>query len=53
MICVPILNEEKSLGCIQLINKHNEQLFDEDDLELCENIALFLGFDIQQSTSFL
>ena len=47
MICVPLLYEDnKSFGCIQLINRKDDALFDEKDLELVEALAseISVGF---------
>lgn len=47
LICVPLKNEHEILGCIQLINKHNEGLFSKDDLELCENFASIIAIALE------
>lgn len=39
MVCVPLRNKYECLGCIQLINKVDGELFSSDDVELCENLA--------------
>lgn len=43
LICVPLKNEHETLGCIQLINKRDESLFEAEDLELCENFASLIA----------
>ncbi|MBI4040401.1 MAG: sensor domain-containing diguanylate cyclase [Deltaproteobacteria bacterium] len=34
MMCVPLKNRGKTIGVLQALNKHNDQKFDEDDLNL-------------------
>ena len=45
MICVPLMDEEKSFGCIQLINKTDGSLFDEKDSELVRALAKEISVD--------
>lgn len=39
MICVPAISNSMTYGCIQLINKKDDSLFDEQDLELAKNLS--------------
>ena len=39
MICVPTECNSMTYGCIQLINKEDDSLFDEQDLELAKNLS--------------
>ncbi len=40
MICVPLKNKYEVIGCIQVINKKDGSLYDDDDVQLCENLAM-------------
>lgn len=40
MICVPLINKYEAVGCIQIINKKDNSLYDEEDLDLCERLAI-------------
>lgn len=39
ILCVPMINKNKSIGCLQLINKQGGQLFTERDLHLSMSLA--------------
>ena len=39
MICVPLKDSEEIIGCVQIINRKDGSLYDEDDLDLCEQMA--------------
>ena len=47
LICVPIKNNEDTLGCIQLVNKRNEELFNRDDLSICEEFASIIAIALE------
>jgi len=40
MICVPLKNRYDVIGCIQVLNKKDGSLYDDDDVYLCENLAM-------------
>ena len=40
MICVPLKNKYDIIGCIQVINKLDGSLYNDDDVALCENLAM-------------
>lgn len=40
MICVPLINKYEVIGCIQIINKKDGSLYNDDDVNLCENLAM-------------
>jgi len=40
MICVPLKNKYDVIGCIQVLNKLDGSLYDDDDVALCENLAM-------------
>ncbi len=46
MICVPLLNKYEVMGCIQIINKVDGSLYDDDDVDLCENLAMLAAIAI-------
>ncbi|HET7144180.1 MAG TPA: HD domain-containing phosphohydrolase [Anaerolineales bacterium] len=39
LMTVPLVLEDKSIGAIQAVNKHDRQLFSQDDLDLFRSIA--------------
>lgn len=39
ILCAPMLTSNTIIGCIQLINKKDGLLFDDDDLNLCQELA--------------
>ena len=39
MICVPLNNLHDIIGCVQIVNKKDGSLYDEDELQLCEHMA--------------
>ena len=47
LLCVPLKNEFGTLGCLQLINKLSSS-FNDDDKELCENLASLLAIAIEE-----
>lgn len=48
MICVPLNNIHEIIGCVQIINKTDNSLFDEDDLTLCEQMAALAAITIEE-----
>ena len=46
MVCVPLVNRYEVIGCIQIINKKNGSLFDDDDISLCENLAMLTAIAV-------
>lgn len=46
MICVPLANKYEVIGCIQIINKTDGSLFNDDDVTLCENLAMLTAIAI-------
>ncbi len=49
MICVPLINECEAVGCIQIINKKDNSLYDEEDLDLCERLAIAITIVMENS----
>lgn len=47
MICVPLRNRAGIIGCIQVINKLDGTLFDEEDVSLCESLAVIAAIVIE------
>lgn len=45
MLCVPLISENYNFGCIQLINKTDNTLFDDKDKELAQAIATEISKD--------
>lgn len=46
MVCVPLINKYDVIGCIQIINKKDGSLYDDDDVSLCENLAMLTAIAI-------
>ena len=46
MVCVPLINKYEVIGCIQIINKKDGSLYNDDDVELCENLAMLTAIAI-------
>ncbi len=46
MICVPLTNRYETVGCIQIINKKDGSLYTDDDVSLCENLAMLTAIAI-------
>ena len=47
MICVPLRNRFETIGCVQIINRKDGSLFDEEDLDLCETMATLAALAIE------
>lgn len=48
MICVPLNNIRDVIGCVQIINKKDGTLFDDEELELCEHMACLAAMIIDE-----
>ena len=46
MVCVPLVNKYEVIGCIQIINKKDGSLYNDADVELCENLAMLTAIAI-------
>lgn len=46
MICVPLINKYEVIGCIQIINKKDGSLYDDEDVSLCENLAMLTAIAV-------
>lgn len=46
MICVPLINKYEVIGCIQIINKKDGTLYDEEDVKLSENLAMLTAIAV-------
>ncbi len=46
MVCVPLINKYEVIGCIQIINKKDGSLYDDDDISLCENLAMLTAIAV-------
>jgi sigma-B regulation protein RsbU (phosphoserine phosphatase) len=49
MICVPMINNEDLIGVIQVINKKNNEVFNKEDLQLFEALAVQCAVAIENS----
>lgn len=43
MVCVPMIDEQEVIGCIQIINKKDGSLYCDEDVHLCENLAVLIA----------
>ncbi len=46
MICVPLRNKYEVMGCIQIINKKDGSLYTDDDVSLCEDLAMLTAIAV-------
>ncbi len=46
MICVPLINKVETIGCIQIINKVDGSLYNDEDVDLTENLAMLTAIAI-------
>lgn len=46
MICVPLINKYEVIGCIQIINKKDGSLYNDADVDLCENLAMLTAIAV-------
>ena len=49
MVCVPLVNKYEVIGCIQIINKKDGTLYDDADVDLCENLAMLAAIAIDDN----
>lgn len=48
MICVPLNNLHDIIGCVQIVNKRDGTLYDEEELQLCERMASLAAITIDE-----
>ena len=48
MICVPLNNLHDVIGCVQIVNKKDGSLYDEEELRLCERMASLAAITIDE-----
>lgn len=46
VVCVPLINKYEVIGCIQIINKKDGSLYNDADVDLCENLAMLTAIAI-------
>lgn len=46
MVCVPLVNKYEVIGCIQIINKKDGSLYDNDDIKICEDLAMLTAIAV-------
>lgn len=46
MVCVPLINKYEVIGCIKIINKKDGSLYNDADVDLCENLAMLTAIAI-------
>lgn len=53
LLCVPLVTQKTCIGCLQLVNKYNNELFDEDDLNLCQALSGIIAIAVENSRLFV
>ncbi|MBO4262365.1 MAG: ATP-binding cassette domain-containing protein [Clostridia bacterium] len=48
MICVPLNNLHEVIGCVQIVNKKDRSLYDDEELQLCERMASLAAITIEE-----
>ena len=48
MICVPLNNTHDVIGCVQIVNKLDGTLYDEEEMQLCERMASLAAITIDE-----
>ena len=48
MICVPVRNVKDVIGCFIIVNKTDGNLYDEEELALCEHVSNLAGMTIAE-----
>ena len=48
MICVPLYNLHETIGCVQIVNKQDGSLYDEEELQLAERMASLAAITIDE-----
>lgn len=48
MLCVPLNNLHEVIGCVQLMNKRDGTIFDQEELNLCEHMAALAAITIDE-----
>ena len=48
MICVPLNNLHDVIGCVQVVNKKDGNLYDAEELQLCERMAALAAITIDE-----
>ncbi len=48
MICVPLDNLHDVIGCVQIVNKRDGSLYDQEELKLCERMASLAAMTIEE-----
>lgn len=48
MLCVPLNDLHKTIGCVQVVNKRDGSVYDEEELQLCERMASLAAITIDE-----
>jgi len=48
MLCVPLNNLHEVIGCVQLVNKKDGGVYEEEELKLCEHMASLAAMTIEE-----
>ncbi len=48
MVCVPLTDLHRTIGCVQIINKLDGTRYDEEELQLCERMAALAAMTIEE-----
>lgn len=53
MLCIPFIESDKAIGCIQIMNKKTgSNKFDKDDVELLNNVATIAAISIKNASLY-
>ena len=53
VICVPLLNVDKVIGCWIIVNKKDGRLYHEEELEMCKHMAALAAMTIAEKGFFV
>jgi len=48
ILCAPLITSNTTIGCLQLINKKDGQLFTDEDLHLCQDLAALAAIALEK-----
>ena len=53
MICVPLNNLHDVIGCVEIVNKKDGTLYDDEELKICERMAALAAITIEEKGLFI
>ena len=52
LICVPLKDSHETIGCIEILNRKDDGVYDDEDLMLCEAVASLTAVAIEEKGLF-